>query len=1075
MTTIFSAVEKTISDLRLRLSGAADKGMNGLTSVHLALLLCLIEGPFFVVEDSAESASLLFRDVLFFRDTFPSLSAEPVIHFPAPSNPSAIGERALALREMARRDRVSIITSLDACQTGFDANRIADEIMMLRKGLAVVRGALGERLSSLGYRKVSVVADRGEYSERQWVFDVFPVTDDLPARIEFFGDEIDLIRTFDIETQMTTGEKDEVVVPPAEEGEPAHDLAPRLMSHHEAIVFWAAKSEEIPQDDVRLQDGTLITISHLPFAGRGIDPGALPLKGLGIAPEERKSLDELASAIKSLSDKIVLVVPSHAQAERLREILRDGGVVAPIIGQKEVASYDGWLCVTIGALSSGLRLPGIIVLTDREIFGERPSYRPLRKSKVSSLLRTIDDLKPGDFVVHKDHGIGRFVAVERQRSDGREEELMVLEYSHGDRLLIPFQGIDRLQKFSAGEGHSPHLDRLGGRSWQRTKQKVSKAIREMAERLLRLYAARKVGRGFTFSTDTPLHVEFDGFFPYEETPDQLRCIEDIERHMQSENPMDLLLCGDVGYGKTEVAMRATFRAVYDGKQVAVLVPTTLLAEQHFRTFRTRFSGFPVTIDSLSRFRRKDEARRSLAALAKGEIDIIIGTHMLLGKDVRFADLGLLIIDEEHRFGVSQKEKMKELKRGIDVITLTATPIPRTLHMSLSGIRELCTIETPPEERLAVRSVVTEYSDGVIREAIERELKRGGQAFFVHNRIGDIEKVGARLLRLIPAARLAMAHGQMRETHLEKIMHDFLDGKTDVLVCTSIIGSGLDIPTANTIIIDRADQFGISDLYQLRGRVGRGNVQGYAYFLIPGRDLLTDDAKKRLRAIQEMSYLGAGFRLALKDLEIRGAGNLLGAEQSGHIYKVGFDMYLEMLERAVAELKGEESLEEVDPQIRLDLAAFIPETYVPDVTLRLSLYRRLSSARTPDVLSELKEELIDRFGRGPEEVENLFHVIKLRTLARQLYIEKVQGLQGRYRFSLLSDTEKRYGVPENFYDRFLKALFALQSSADAERFGRIRFYPDGFELDVGGESARDAVSAAERMLEALQDEIQEKAG
>ncbi|MGE5237256.1 MAG: transcription-repair coupling factor [Chloroflexota bacterium] len=1073
MTTIFSVVEKNISDLRLRLAGSADKGIHGLASVHLALLLCLFDSPFFVVEDSAESAALLSRDVSFVRGMFPFLTAEPVMHFPTPSNPGAIGARALALREMARHDRVSIITSLDACRTGFDMNRIADEIMVLRKGFTVDRAELGEHLSGLGYRRVSVVADRGEYSERQWVFDVFPVTDDLPARIEFFGDEIDLIRIFDIETQMSTGERDQLVVPPAEEGEPAHDLIPGLLSRHEAVLFWAAKSEEMPQGDAWLQGSAPIAISHLPFAGRGIDSGALSLKGLGIAPEERKSLDDLAAAVRNLREAVVLVVPSHAQAERLREILRDGGVVAPIIGQEDVASYEGWLCVTVGALSTGLRMPGIVVLTDREIFGERPSYRPLKKSKVSSLLRTIDDLKPGDFVVHKDHGIGRFVAVERQRSNGREEDLIVLEYSQGDRLLIPFQGIDRLQKFSAGEGHSPHLDRLGGRSWQRTKQKVGKAIREMAERLLKLYAARKVARGFIFSADTPLHVEFDGFFPYEETPDQLRCIEDIERHMQSENPMDLLLCGDVGYGKTEVAMRAAFRAVYDGKQVAVLVPTTLLAEQHFRTFRTRFSGFPVTIDNLSRFRKKEEARRSLVALAKGETDIIIGTHMLLGKGVHFADLGLLIIDEEHRFGVAQKEKMKELKKGIDVITLTATPIPRTLHMSLSGIRELCTIETPPEERLAVRSIVTEYSDSVIREAIERELRRGGQAFFVHNRIGDIEKVGARLLRLIPAARLAIAHGQMREAHLEKIMLDFVGRKTDILVCTSIIGSGLDIPTANTIIVDRADHFGISDLYQLRGRVGRGSVQAYAYFLMPGEDLLTDDAKKRLRAIQEMSYLGAGFRLALKDLEIRGAGNLLGAEQSGHIYKVGFDMYLEMLERAVAELKGEETVEEVDPQIRLDVAAFIPETYVPDVTLRLSLYRRLSSARTLDALSGLKEELLDRFGRIPEEVENLFHVIKMRTLARQLYIEKVQGLQGRYRFSLVSDTEKRYGVPENFYDRFLKALFALQSSADAGRFGRIRFYPDGFELDAGGASARDAVPAAERMLEVLRESLREK--
>jgi transcription-repair coupling factor (superfamily II helicase) len=421
--------------------------------------------------------------------------------------------------------------------------------------------------------------------------------------------------------------------------------------------------------------------------------------------------------------------------------------------------------------------------------------------------------------------------------------------------------------------------------------------------------------------------------------------------------------------------------VYDGKQVAVLVPTTLLAEQHFRTFKTRFSGFPVTIDSLSRFKKREDVRRTLIALARGEIDIMIGTHMLLGKDVAFRDLGLLIIDEEHRFGVAQKERLKELSSGVDVLTLTATPIPRTLHMSLSGIRELCTIETPPEERLAVRSMVTTTSDRVLKEAIDRELKRGGQVFFVHNRVSDLEKVALRILRLVPTARLSVAHGQMRERQLEKIMIDFLDGKTDVLVCTSIIGSGLDIPTANTIIVDRADQFGLSDLYQLRGRVGRGNMQAYAYFLMPGENLLTDDAKKRLQAVQEMSYLGAGFRLALKDLEIRGAGNLLGSEQSGHVYKVGFEMYLDMLEKAVAELKGEEKAEEVDPQIRLDIAAFIPEPYVPDAGLRLGLYRRLASEKTVEALRGFREELLDRFGPVPEEADNLLQVMRVRVLAR----------------------------------------------------------------------------------------------
>ena len=535
--------------------------------------------------------------------------------------------------------------------------------------------------------------------------------------------------------------------------------------------------------------------------------------------------------------------------------------------------------------------------------------------------------------------------------------------------------------------------------------------------------------------------------------------------MQSDHPMDMLICGDVGYGKTEVAIKAAFRAVYDGKQVAVLVPTTLLAEQHYRTFKSRYAAFPVKIDYLSRFKGPKEAKKSIAALAKGEIDIVIGTHALLNKTVQFQDLGLLIIDEEHRFGVAQKERVKELRKNVDVITLTATPIPRTLHMSLSGIREMSTIETPPEERLAVRSVVTRYNDRTIKEAIEREIKREGQVFFVHNRIRDIERVVSYIKKLVPDVRIDYAHGQMAEHQLEKIMLSFLNGQIDVLVSTAIIGSGLDIPTANTMIIDRADTFGLSDLYQLRGRVGRGNLQAYAYFLIPGEDILTDDAKKRLQAIQEMSYLGAGFRLALKDLEIRGAGNLLGGEQSGHIYKVGFDMYMDMLEKAVAELKGEEVRDEIEPQIKLRLAAFIPEEYISDMSLRLSMYKRLTSLKSLGELDDFTVELVDRFGRMPEEVTNLMHVIAIKLLSRKLFISKVVDIDGHYRFTVGRDESGReYQLPESLSDRMLKALSEMQKSL---RGGlTIRFFKSGFELSTKAKSPEESMKTVEETLKEL---------
>ena len=601
-------------------------------------------------------------------------------------------------------------------------------------------------------------------------------------------------------------------------------------------------------------------------------------------------------------------------------------------------------------------------------------------------------------------------------------------------MYIPPQGINKIHKYHSEEGITPKIDRLGGKTWLRTKEKVRKKIRDMAEKLLALYAEREIYKGFSFSPDTELHREFDSFFPYEETSDQTKAIEDIKRDMESERPMDRLVCGDVGYGKTEVAMRAAFKAVYDGRQVAVLVPTTILCEQHYRTFRTRFSAFPVHVDYLSRFKSRKEQKETIGALATGDIDIVIGTHGLLGKDVNFHKLGLLVIDEEHRFGVRQKERLKELKKGVDVLTLTATPIPRTLYMALSDIRDMSVIETPPEDRLAVKSSVSVFDEYLIRNAISKELERNGQVFFVHNKIKDVYRVADRLVRILPSVRLKVAHGQMAENELERVMLAFYEHAVDILVSTAIIGSGLDIPTANTIIIDRADSMGLADLYQLRGRVGRGNSRAYAYFLIPGEDIITEEAKKRLQAIQDMSYLGAGFRLALKDLEIRGAGNLLGAEQSGHIHEVGFDLYMEMLEKAVAELRGINVEEEFEPSINLRVNAFIPEEYIEDITLRLSLYRRIASVKTEEGVREIESDIEDRFGKPPDEVKNLTKVVRLKIMARELCVTKIQDLQGRIGVLFSPDTKVEP-----------KDILALGKNTDR----KIRFLPEGFELDLKG--------------------------
>lgn len=1059
MPDIFHLLKKHASELNERLSLSETKRIYNISIPHLALFLSFYKKPFIAIEDSEDAALKLYNDLLFFDSAIGAkLSA---IYFPPPSSPEHIGERAKALRQIqqsAANSRQAIITSKDACQTGFNIEEIEGSISALKKGMEIGREKLEVWLTLHGYRNVSVVMEKGEYSRREWLFDIYPVTEDLPVRVEFFGEQIELIRTFDIETQRSIKEiTDMEIFPAAEFGVESLGLESKtdLLNIRDMDIFINSSNSELLTPDSRL-----IVFSHFPFAGEGIDSMELSIKGMGILPEERKGIEDIPDALMRTDKQVISTMSSKSQAERLKEIMLDEEVAAPVIDINDLKSYDGKLCVTTGRLSSGICLDEILILTDKEIFGERPAYRPIKKSKVSRLLLSIDDLKPGDFIVHKDHGIGKFSGMQRQKTDDYEEDLVIIDYSNG-RLYVPFQNIEKLQKYSAAEGHIPVIDKLGSKVWQRTKQRAKKGIQEMAEKLLKLYAERKVARGYVFSDDTPMHREFDDFFPYEETPDQAMAINEIKKHMHSEIPMDMLICGDVGYGKTEVAVRAAFRAVYDGKQAAILVPTTLLAEQHFRTFKSRFSGFPVKIDYLSRFKNKTDLDKCVQAVANGEVDIVIGTHILLNKKVRFHDLGLLIIDEEHRFGVAQKERLKEIKKGVDILTLTATPIPRTLHMSLSGVREMCAIETPPEERLAVRSAVASFNDKTIKEAIERELKRNGQVFFVHNRIKDIEKISGYIKKLVPSAKMAIAHGQMREAGLEKVMLGFLNKETDVLICTAIIGSGLDITTANTIIVDRADTFGLSDLYQLRGRVGRGDTQAYAYFLIPGEDIITDEAKKRLQAIQEMSYLGAGFRLALKDLEIRGAGNLLGAEQSGHIYKVGFDMYMEMLEKAVAEIKGEEVREEIEPQIRLRLSAFIPEDYIPEITLRLSVYKRISSVKSIDALKDMGDEISDRFGSLPDEVDNLLHVVKIKILARLLYISSIAEMDGRWRFSFLSDPESRYKIPENFFDRLLKVLFDLQKKEKG-----LRFLPDGFELNARGMELKEASIKAEDILRRL---------
>jgi transcription-repair coupling factor (superfamily II helicase) len=692
---------------------------------------------------------------------------------------------------------------------------------------------------------------------------------------------------------------------------------------------------------------------------------------------------------------VLLSCRSKHRAERLAQLLQEEDLEVELLAAP-TWEPGGRIELTSGEVSGGFRLlsAGLIVLTEDEAFGVRPEGRHRKESRPPQNLTSLADLQEGDYIVHLDHGIGIYQGLVKLTVGEEVNDYLDLEYQSGDRLYLPVDRLNLVQKYLGIEDVTPRVERLGGKSWERTKGRVKKAVEMIARELVELYAARRVLPGHHFSPPDSVFREFEAAFEYEETPDQLQAIQEVLADMTAEQPMDRLICGDVGYGKTEVAVRAAFKAAMDGKQVAVLVPTTVLAEQHYDTFRQRLAPYPVEVRVLSRFKTAAEQKRTLVELAAGKVDIVIGTHRLLSKDVVFRDLGLAVVDEEQRFGVKQKERLKEWRRNVDVLTLTATPIPRTLQLSLTGLRELSLINTPPENRRTIRTYLCRPEAAVIQPAIRRELSRFGQVFFVHNRVRTLGRWVRYVQELVPEARVAMAHGQMPEKELEKIMVRFWHREIDVLVCTAIIEAGLDIPAANTIIINRAHTMGLSQLYQLRGRVGRGQSQAYAYLLVPDEAALSGEAQKRLKALMEFTELGSGFKIALHDLQIRGAGNLLGQAQSGHLADVGYELYLQLLEQAIREFKGETPEDQTpDPEIKLPLAAYLPEDYVPDVPERLTLYRRLSGRLTPEMVDELEAEFLDRFGPLPQEGRNLLEVVRTKHRLRQLGIKRLDLQDG----------------------------------------------------------------------------------
>ncbi len=835
------------------------------------------------------------------------------------------------------------------------------------------------------------------------------------------------------EAYAAAREEGRVLWPPDALLVPASRLSQKILAHpvtafHRFVVGGAADEAEQETDPL----ASLSEVADAEVLHLGGEDHAPLLAELRAARQRRdpseRPLAPLAERLAVWRDQgmdVTLVARSHGQAERLRSLLHERGMQVPVAGDVALdpllAPIAGSLRVRVGPVSRGFLLgpSGIALVTEEEIFGTRSSRRrsAARRSSRFTAGLAIDDLrelKPGDHVVHAEHGVGRYLGLQRKtlpqsqadRMAGRPPhrlEVLVIEYHGGDRLYLPVTRLNQIHRYAAHEGRAPKLDRLGGQSFARTKARVRKEVRHLADELLRLYAKRRAVERPPLPPPEAAYTEFEATFPYEETPDQARAIDDVLADLESPRPMDRLVCGDVGFGKTEVALRAAFRVAMSGRQVAFLCPTTVLAQQHYLTFRRRFEPWPLRVEVLSRFVDRAQQSRVVAGLKDGTVDVVVGTHRLLSKDVHFHDLGLLVVDEEQRFGVTHKERLKKLKAQVDVLTLSATPIPRTLQMAIGGLRELSLITTPPEERRAVRTLVCRWDERLVTEAVRRELNRGGQVFYVYNRIEGLHERALRLQQLVPEARIAVAHGRLKETTLERIMADFVEGAYDVLVSTAIVESGLDIPRANTIVVDRADMFGLAQLYQLRGRVGRGRERAYCYLVAPPPSQISDEARSRLEALERFTELGSGFHVASLDMELRGAGDLLGADQSGHVSAVGFDLYVQMLEEAVAELRGEPIDTDVDPELTLDVPIGIPEDYVDDVGLRLSLYKRLASARTEAEVHAVGEEMEDRFGTPPREALQLVRAMALRPALRALRAVGCEARSDRVVLHLRRDT------------------------------------------------------------------------
>lgn len=1052
-----------------------------------------------ILAEDERRAREIYEDYRFYDRKVYSYPAKDLLFFQADIHGNLlIRQRMKVIKALLEEKELTVVTSIDGCMDFLESlGKIKEQLIHYESDSTVDIEQLKNQLVALGYERVGQVEMPGQFSVRGGIVDIYCLTEENPWRIELWGDEIDSIRSFDPESQRSLENLEELTIYPAVEHIGDKDMVSFLdyFPEERTIIFLdepnrltekgGAVEEEYRQSRMHreekgsrnLPENWLCSFEQLQKElnkRNCISVCALEPKQAGWKVREKfylevKSISAYNNSfellVKDLHQykkqgyRIALLSGSRTRAERLAKDLQEEGLAA-FYGQ----DYDREICpgeimVVYGHAKKGFEYPLIkfAVMTESDIFGQEQKKKK-KKNYSGSRIQDFAELSIGDFVVHEKHGLGIYRGIEKVEVDRIVKDYIKIEYRGGSNLYIPATQLDCLQKYSGADAsRAPKLNKLGTQEWNKTKSKVRGAVKNIAKELVELYAVRQEKEGYVCGPDTVWQREFEEMFPYEETEDQLSAIEDAKRDMESTRIMDRLICGDVGYGKTEVALRAAFKEVQESRQVAYLAPTTILAQQIYNTFVQRMKEFPVRVELLCRFRTPAQQKKAIEDLKKGQVDVIIGTHRILSKDVQFKNLGLLIIDEEQRFGVTHKEKIKQLKKDVDVLTLTATPIPRTLHMSLIGIRDMSVLEEPPMDRMPIQTYVMEYDEETVREAINRELRRGGQVYYVYNRVTDIADVALRIAKLVPDARVDFAHGQMSERELENVMYSFVNGDIDVLVSTTIIETGLDISNVNTMIIHDSDRYGLSQLYQLRGRIGRSNRTAYAFLMYRKNVMLKETAEKRLAAIREYTDLGSGFKIAMRDLELRGAGNLLGAQQHGHMNAVGYDLYCKMLNEAVKEAKGIHTMEDFETSVDLNVDAYIPDSYISNEFQKLDIYKRIAGIETQQDYDDMLEELLDRFGEPGKAVLNLLAIAKLKAIAHQGYVTEIKQTGKTVRFTLY---EKARLNTEGFPALMQKYRRGLQFKNEQEP--KFILEPQGNLILALTEFAEELKSMAENM-------------